>query len=374
MTTATRPPEQDQAPDGLEVLETAAARGLSLPAKLAGTAVGLSLLGLLALVMIVAAISRPSQQSQGTAVYGVSAYALADIPPHYLQLYQSAATADGIDWAVLAGIGKVETDHGRSNLAGVKSGANFLGCCGGPMQFFFVPFGGRIAAASKNASTWGQYGVDGDSDGYKDVWDPDDAIPAAADYLKASGAPGDYRAAVWAYNHSTAYYDEVMSYADRYRGQLTGGAPALTGDKLSQLVQAADALEAQRLPYCYGGGHGSTPATPSSGTYCWGGSPLHKIYGSSDKGLDCSSSVSLLLQEIGYQLPTMTSGSLASWGLPGPGAAVTIWANADHVFLEIHVNGQVRMFGTSYSNYRHGPGWHPVRSTAGFVARHPEGL
>ena len=84
--------------------------------------------------------------------------------------------------------------------------------------------------------------------------------------------------------------------------------------------------------------------------------------------------MSLLLQQIGYPIPTMTCGALASWGLPGKGAAVTIWANTDHVFLEIHAGGQQRMFGTSYSNYRHGPGWHPLRSTAGFVARHPQGL
>lgn len=375
MSTATRPPEQEEKQvDVADVAAAAAARSGSLPCKLAAAAVAVVLVGLVALVMIIAAISRPPEQSQG-AVYGVSAYALADIPPDYLRLYQSAAQADGLDWAVLAGIGKVESDHGRGPGAGIRSGANFLGCCGGPMQFYFTPFPGRISASQANTSTWGAYGVDGNDDGYKDVWDPADAIPAAANYLKASGAPDDYRAAVWAYNHSTAYYVEVMGYADRYRGSLTsGGTPALSGDKLSQLVQAADALEAQKLPYCYGGGHDATPARPSSGQYCWGGSPLHQIAGSRDKGLDCSSSVSLLLQQIGYQLPTMTSGSLASWGLAGPGAAVTIWTNAEHVFLEIKVNGQDRMFGTSYSNYRHGPGWHPVRSTSGFVARHPQGL
>jgi len=45
--------------------------------------------------------------------------AMADIPADYLILYQAAATTcPGLDWAVLAGIGKIESDHGRSTLMG----------------------------------------------------------------------------------------------------------------------------------------------------------------------------------------------------------------------------------------------------------------
>jgi len=61
--------------------------------------------------------------------------ALNDIPPAYLVLYQQAATTDcpGLDWSVLAAIGKVETDHGRSSLPGVTAGKNSAGA-GGHMQ------------------------------------------------------------------------------------------------------------------------------------------------------------------------------------------------------------------------------------------------
>ncbi|HEV8653186.1 MAG TPA: hypothetical protein VG276_28270, partial [Actinomycetes bacterium] len=60
----------------------------------------------------------------------------ADIPPAYLVLYQRGAHAcPGLSWAVLAGIGKVETNHGRSRAPGVVSGVNRFGCCSGPMQF-----------------------------------------------------------------------------------------------------------------------------------------------------------------------------------------------------------------------------------------------
>lgn len=54
--------------------------------------------------------------------------ALSDIPGDYLALYRAAAaTCPGLDWSVLAAIGKVETDHGRSQLPGVHSGQNSAG-------------------------------------------------------------------------------------------------------------------------------------------------------------------------------------------------------------------------------------------------------
>jgi hypothetical protein len=61
--------------------------------------------------------------------------ATADIPAGYLRTYlASAGRCPGLSWAVLAGIGKVESDHGRAPLPGVRSGWNFAGAAG-PMQF-----------------------------------------------------------------------------------------------------------------------------------------------------------------------------------------------------------------------------------------------
>ena len=354
------------------------------------------------LVMLVAAMSgRPAAAESSMAVYGVSQLALDDIPPNFLGLYQRAARKEGLDWAVLAGIGRVETNHQRSELPGVTEGANAYGCCGGPMQFYFMPSlqpaatgprvraWGRVRVGTDAPMTWGSYGVDGNGDGYKDVWDEEDAIPAAAAYLKASGGAGesgDYKAAVWAYNHSDAYYRDVMSWADKYRGDLetvvgggAGASPAdglvvpTGGDKVAQLVSLMNRLDRARIPYCYGGGHGITPARPSGGQYCWNATG-QKVYGGPSRGLDCSSSTSWLLQSLGYSLTTMTSGSFMSWGQPGPGKHVTIWTNSGHVYLEVKYQGKRLYFGTSTSNYRHGPGWHPARSPTGFVSRHPPGL
>ena len=64
-----------------------------------------------------------------------SAAARADIPSGYLTLYRTAARrCPGLSWSVLAAVGKVESDHGRSYLPGVRSGWNSAGAAG-PMQF-----------------------------------------------------------------------------------------------------------------------------------------------------------------------------------------------------------------------------------------------
>ena len=59
------------------------------------------------------------------------------IPTAYLAAYERAADRFGLGpegCSMLAGIGSVESDHGRSTQPGVRSGQNFHGCCAGPMQ------------------------------------------------------------------------------------------------------------------------------------------------------------------------------------------------------------------------------------------------
>ncbi|ACY96688.1 MULTISPECIES: NlpC/P60 family protein [Thermomonospora] len=125
------------------------------------------------------------------------------IPADYLKLYKKAGKDYGLPWNVLAGIGKVETDHGRSTLPGVSSGENYAGA-GGPMQFL--------------ESTFKAFAVDGNKDGKKSRYDPADAIPSAARYLKHNGAPERMRTALYMYNHSWDYVDLVLSWSKRYGG------------------------------------------------------------------------------------------------------------------------------------------------------------
>src|SRR3954453_19159281 len=132
-----------------------------------------------------------------------STVALADIPANYLGWIRAAAPRYGLDWTVIAGIYSIESDFGRLDAPGVRSGENFSGP-GGPGQFL--------------AATWERYGVDGNGDGVKDRYDPADAIPATANLLGQNGAPGDYARAIFAYNHAGWYVDEVLSRAARYHG------------------------------------------------------------------------------------------------------------------------------------------------------------
>ena len=154
--------------------------------------------------------SRPPAATRDAGAAPVpSRAAHAEIPATYLALYRaSAKSCPGLPWGVLAGIGKVETNHGRSGAPGVRSGVNAFGCCAGPMQFNI---------RNGPPSTWDHYGRGGD------VYDPADAIPAAARLLCANGARGgrDLRNAVYAYNHAWSYVAQVLALARAY--QAGGG-------------------------------------------------------------------------------------------------------------------------------------------------------
>jgi Transglycosylase SLT domain len=185
-------------------------------------------LPLLLMVLLLGAVTG-APNATATIDFGTSQpseAALADIPENYLRIYQRAGAEKGLDWAYLAAIGKIESDHGRSSAEGVRPPfTNFHGCCAGPMQFCVIdgcPEVGskRLTVAQAQAGTWQTMGVDGDKDGQKNPWDPEDAIPAAANYLAESGAPSDWRGALLKYNQSTTYVANVIAQANAYRGAL----------------------------------------------------------------------------------------------------------------------------------------------------------
>jgi membrane-bound lytic murein transglycosylase B len=65
-------------------------------------------------------------------------------------------------------------------------------------------------------NAWATHGRDFDGDGRRSVYDPGDAIPAAARYLCTAGAPGRLDQAIYAYNHSWGYVGRVKAIARRY--------------------------------------------------------------------------------------------------------------------------------------------------------------
>ncbi len=188
-------------------------------------------------VRVPASVSAPDSPASA-----VSAQA---IPEAALAAYQRAAvvidTADPscrLDWALLAGIGQVESDHGqvggshldshgvahprilgprldgkhgtslvRDTDAGALDGDKHFDRAVGPMQFL--------------PSTWAVVAVDGDDDGKRNVEDINDAALGSAVYLCAGSGDLSTKAgaaaALLRYNHSKAYVTKVMAIAGALR-------------------------------------------------------------------------------------------------------------------------------------------------------------
>ena len=171
-----------------------------------------------------------------------SAAAQRTIPTAYVTLYQQAGTAYAVPWPVLAAIGAIESDHGRSSAPGVHSGLNAFGCCAGPMQFNL---------RDGPPSTWQSYRVDGDRDGDTDPYDPADAIASAGRYLRAllERAAGDLAAAVLGYNHSSAYVADVLARARAYSAapeRTRPGRPAEGATRARVAPPAPESVPARR--------------------------------------------------------------------------------------------------------------------------------
>jgi Transglycosylase SLT domain len=329
-------------------------------AKLAAAG-ALALLAFLLCLAILAALvgAGASAQSAQEAPTCTASSGRQAPPAAFAPIYAAAAQRFGLGPkgpGVLAAINKVESDYGRSQLPGVHSGTNSAGAAG-PMQFL--------------AATWNTYGVDGNGDGVKDVYEETDAVFGAANYLAASGAPQDFYAAIFAYNHADWYVQEILRTARGY-GEVCSPAPAQLGQLPSgpaqRVAYVARWIEARQIPYCWGGGHAPAPG-PSPGSYCWTAQG-HQVFGTATKGLDCSGAVRWLLVLSGYPDPgALRSDALGASFPSGRGSYVTIWSNPDHVFVSIGGAD----WGTSSSNIAHGPGFGP-QSSAGFLASHPPGL
>jgi septal ring factor EnvC (AmiA/AmiB activator) len=122
-------------------------------------------------------------------------------------------------------------------------------------------------------------------------------------------------------------------------------APASAPQAVKDAIAAANSIA--DLPYVWGGGHGSFESS----------------------GYDCSGSVSYALHGGGLLESPLDSTGLETWGEPGPGRWITVYANSGHAWMVIAGIA----FDTSGGA---GPRWHDpwVNSPEGFIARHPAGL
>ena len=231
---------------------------------IAGGAAALVLAFLVPMTTIVIAVGG-TRDPADAAHTGPSAAALAEIPSVALAAYQDAAAAWGMDWAILAGVGLAECQHGTYpapgcnppdtvNAAGARGWMQFIGSTWrrGLDQHALEPRTRPPAADGRGFAT------DGDGDGDADPWSWPDAAHSAARYLVHLGVNDAPRGALYGYNHDPAYVNRVLAAAARYRDPAppapagTPGNVALVtvegitvhadiGDNVAAMVRAARA-------------------------------------------------------------------------------------------------------------------------------------
>ena len=193
--------------------------------------------GFLLFLVLLAALAGATSTADTEGGMTCRASGGVDGPPsHLVPIYAAAAQKYRLGPrgpGILAAINYVESDFGRSTLPGVHSGSNFAGAAG-PMQFLYP-------------SSWEPFGVDGDGDGDKDVYDPWDAIFAAANLLRTEGAPADWYGAIFTYNHADWYVRKVERYAEQFGGSIvcTPSAEQVVGGEA--ILQRVETLYQPRV-------------------------------------------------------------------------------------------------------------------------------
>jgi cell wall-associated NlpC family hydrolase len=345
---------------GFRAREAAGGFRTARPAVVAAIlAAGLLLIGLAAVPMMVVGGSNMMFAAGGncpggtsgrtsTTTTGASGQARNAIPADYLAIYQQTGQKYGVPWPVLAGIGEVESDHGRSTLPGVHSGSNAFGAAG-PMQI-------GIGGAAGN--TWGGTPVhpagqsaggvatDANGDGTASVYDPADAIAGAAKYLLAHGILTSVQSAIFAYNHLVSYVQAVLSWANTYSqgGYTVGPVTAAVTPQCATVAGATAPNRVVAVAIAYAEAQLGKP-------YLWGGT--------GPDAFDCSGLVMMAYRQAGVVTPR-TSQAQWAWGpqiQPGheqPGDLV-FFAGSDgtqtspgHVGMVIGNNKMVEAYATGY--------------------------
>jgi cell wall-associated NlpC family hydrolase len=240
--------------------------------------------------------------SGGGTTAPVSTTAKNSIPADYLSWFEKVGQQSGVPWQILAGIGKVESNDGQSNLPGVHSGANAFGAAG-PMQI-------GIRGAAGN--TWGGTPIhpagqkvngvatDENGDGVASVYEAPDAIAGAAKYLLKNGVLDNEQAAIFAYNHLESYVQAVLNYASLYtKGGFT-----------------ISPISVDNAPQCLTGSNGQTPNTAAATAIAYAEAQLGKPYewgGTGPDAFDCSGLVMMAYRSAGINIPR-TSEYQWSWG------------------------------------------------------------
>jgi cell wall-associated NlpC family hydrolase len=182
---------------------------------------------------------------------------------------------------------------------------------------------------------------------------PGQAAPVDPSSLPSTGAsapqaPSDaeVRSELALFRQHLATFSAARGPIPQVRSDGTAVAPLQAPSIVAAVIGAGNAIAT--TPYKWGGGHGA-----------W-----------KDNGYDCSGSVSFALAGAGLMSSPLTSGMFMSWGDPGPGRWISIYANNGHVWMIVAGLRFDTSGANGFTRWQSAQG----RSTAGFVVRHPPGL
>ncbi|PSK97298.1 NlpC/P60 family protein [Murinocardiopsis flavida] len=307
-------------------------------------AVGLFMVAVVALAVLIVPMASMNQGIGSLAAGGLkctsdeaaeqadtSGYAEDSIPENYLKIYRKVGKDKGIPWNVLAGVGQVESKHGRWDGPGITEKHNDWGAAG-PMQF-------GVKDGYPAGNSWGGdpvmpvdkrpekgYGQDGNKDGVVDVYDPEDAIPASADYLIAHGAKDDMRKAIFGYNHAWWYVDDVLGWAKKYAdGDFS------TGTSIEVAVNCEIDSQGERI--------GKAPDDATQAVVDWALEQRGKPYiwgGTGPSGFDCSGLLMKAYSSIGVTIPRVSQDQ---WNF-GPRVKKGDEQPGDLVFFDVQRAGE----------------------------------
>jgi hypothetical protein len=252
-------------------------------------------------------------------------------------------------------------------------------------------------------ATWAQYQVSADPANPGAPADPDDpwdAIFTAARYLNASGAPGDWPTALYAYNHAGWYVAQAGQLAQHY-AQTTGSAVPATGAMPQPACVTAGpttpGAAAQILPDGLAAIPQDAPADVQAAIAA-GNRIIDTSYSQERQpnmlttvmsSYDCSGSTDFVLYNAGLNTPQVDVGNriagdstlLETYGSPGPGQWITVYASANHAFIQIAGIVLDTAHWTSTTPAGSGPRWQPASILPSQLAdgntwtqRHPPGL
>ena len=342
-------------------------------------------LPMVAVLLLLAAAGSQAQCGGGGPAGPGSA---PGIPASLLGIYDQAAGAYRLGahgWAYLAAINYVETRFGQ-DLSTSSQGA--------------------IGWTQFEPGTWAQYAVSADPTkpgAPPDPYDPWDAIFAAANDLHANGAPANWPAAIYAYNHAGWYVSEVQQLAQRYT-QTAGSAVATDSSQAAPQTgcvavgPTTPGSAARTLPDGLAAAPQDAPA-PVKAAIAADNQIIDTTYSTEREpnmlttvmtSYDCSGSTDFVLYNAGLNAAQVDvgngiagdSGMLESYCNPGPGRWITVFASAGHAFIEIAgILLDTSRFGAPTLPAGSGPRWQPTSTLPAqlndgntWTERHPPGL